>query len=145
MTPHELEKIWAEHIAGEFVTKDVEATLATMVPDASVDHVPVHTGGKGTDELRVFYRDNFIPSWPDDLNMELINRVVGDSQLVEELRLRFTHTRRMDWFLPGVPPTNKPVDINLVVVVQFKGDKLACERIYWDQATVLRQVGLLKG
>lgn len=145
MTPQELEKIWAEHIAGEFVTKDVEATLATMVPDASVDHVPVHTGGKGKDELRVFYRDNFIPSWPDDLNMELVNRVVGDSQLVEELRLRFTHKKQMNWFLPGVPPTNKPVDINLVVVVQFKGDKLACERIYWDQATVLRQVGLLKG
>ncbi len=144
MTPQELEKIWAEHIAGEFVTKDVEATLATMVPDASVDHVPVHTGGKGKDELRVFYRDNFIPSWPDDLNMELVNRVVGDSQLVEELRLRFTHKKQMDWFLPGVPPTNKPVDINLVVVVQFKGDKLACERIYWDQATVLRQVGLLR-
>jgi carboxymethylenebutenolidase len=143
MTPQELEKIWAEHIAGEFVTKDVEATLATMVSDASVDHVPVHTGGKGKDELRVFYRDVFIPSWPDDLNMELVNRVVGDSQLVEELRLRFTHKKQMDWFLPGVPPTNKPVDINLVVVVQFKGDKLACERIYWDQATVLRQVGLL--
>ncbi|MBM4069748.1 MAG: ester cyclase [Planctomycetes bacterium] len=143
MTSQELEAIWAEHIAGEFVTKDVEATLATMVPDASVDHVPVHTGGKGKDELRVFYRDVFIPSWPDDLNMELVNRVIGDSQLVEELRLRFTHKKQMDWFLPGVPPTNKPVDINLVVVVQFKGDKLACERIYWDQATVLRQVGLL--
>lgn len=144
MTPQELEKIWAEHIAGEFVTKDVEATLATMVDDASVDHVPVHTGGKGKDELRAFYRDNFIPSWPDDLNMELVNRVVGEGQLVEELRLRFTHKKRMDWFLPGVPPTNKPVDINLVVVVQFRGGKLACERIYWDQATVLRQVGLLK-
>lgn len=143
MTPQDLERIWAEHISGEFVTKDVEATLATMVPDASVDHVPVHTGGKGKDELRVFYRDVFIPSWPDDLNMELVNRVVGDSQLVEELRLRFTHKKQMDWFLPGVPPTNMPVDINLVVVVQFKGDKLACERIYWDQATVLRQVGLL--
>lgn len=145
MAPRELEKIWAEHIAGEFVTKDVEATLATMVPDASVDHMPVHTGGKGRDELRAFYRDVFIPSWPDDLKMDLVNRVVGESQLVEELRLRFTHSKRMDWFLPGVAPTNKPIDIDLIVVVQFRGDKLACERIYWDQATVLRQVGLLRG
>ncbi len=143
MTPHELEQIWAEHIKGEFVTKDVEATLATMVPDASVNHVPVNTGGRGHDQLRVFYRDDFIPSWPDDLKMDLINRVVGDGQLVEELRLRFTHSKVMNWFLPGVPPTHKPVDIPLIVVVQFKGDKLACERIYWDQATVLRQVGLL--
>jgi carboxymethylenebutenolidase len=139
----ELEKIWAEHIAGEFVTKDVEATLATMVEDAYVNHMPVNTGGRGKEALRAFYRDVFIPSWPDDLNMTLTNRVVGESQLVEELRLRFTHSKRMDWFLPGVPPTSKPIDIDLVVVVQFRGDKLMCERIYWDQATVLRQVGLL--
>jgi carboxymethylenebutenolidase len=138
-----LEKIWAEHIAGEFVTKDVEATLATMVHDAVVNHVPVSTGGRGKEQLRAFYRDVFIPSWPDDLQMTLTNRVVGEGQLVEELHLRFTHSRRMDWFLPGVEPTNKVVDIDLVVVVQFRGDKLACERIYWDQATVLRQVGLL--
>jgi carboxymethylenebutenolidase len=144
MTAPDLEKIWAKHLEGEFTTKDVEATLRTMVPDASVNHVPVNTGGRGHSQLRAFYRDDFIPSWPDDLKMELINRVVGASQLVEELRLRFTHSKPMNWFLPGVPPTHKPVDIQMVVVVQFQGDKLACERIYWDQATVLRQVGLLK-
>jgi carboxymethylenebutenolidase len=77
--------------------------------------------------------------------MTLVNRVVGDGQLVEELHLTFTHNRRMDWFLPGVLPTNKRVDIDFVVVVQFRGDKLACERIYWDHATALRQVGLLRG
>jgi carboxymethylenebutenolidase len=143
VTSKQLEQLWADHIAGEFVTKDVEATLATMVEDASVNHVPVNTGGKGKAELRAFYRDVFIPSWPDDLQMTPVNRVVGENQLVDEMHLRFTHSRQMDWFLPGVPPTNKVVDIPLVVVVQFRGDKLACERIYWDQATVLRQVGLL--
>ena len=143
MTPQQLEKLWKEHLDGEFVTKDVEATLATMVPDAFVNHMPVNTGGRGKEELRRFYRDDFIPSWPDDLEMKLVNRVVGDNQLVEELRLRFTHSKPMPWFLPHVPPTNRVVDIDLVVVVQFRGDKLACERIYWDQATVLRQVGLL--
>jgi carboxymethylenebutenolidase len=143
MTAKELEALWAKHIEGEFVTKDVEATLATMVEDASVNHVPVNTGGRGKDQLRAFYRDVFIPSWPDDLDMKLINRVVGEGQLVEELHLRFTHAKRMDWFLPGVPPTNKQIDVPLVVVVQFRGNKLACERIYWDHATVLRQVDLL--
>jgi carboxymethylenebutenolidase len=138
-----LEKLWAEHIKGEFVTKDVEATLATMVDDASVDHVPVHTGGKGKEQLRAFYRDVFIGSWPDDLEMTTTNRVVGPNQLVEEVHLRFTHSKPMDWFLPGVPPTGRVVDIDFVVVVQFRDGKLACERIYWDQATVLRQVGLL--
>jgi carboxymethylenebutenolidase len=143
MARQPLEKIWAEHLDGEFVSKDVEATLATMVEDASVNHVPVSTGGRGKEQLRVFYRDVFIPSWPDDLKMTLSNRVLGEDQLVEELHLHFTHSRQMDWFLPGVPPTGRVVDVDLVVVVQFRGDKLACERIYWDQATVLRQVGLL--
>jgi carboxymethylenebutenolidase len=144
MTPRELEMLWEAHLAGEFSTKDVEATLATMVDDASVNHVPVHSGGRGKDALRVFYRDIFIPSWPDDLVQTPINRVLGDSQLVDEIRTTFTHNRPMEWFLPGVPPTHKRVAIDIIVVVQFRGDKIACERIYWDQATVLRQVGLLK-
>jgi carboxymethylenebutenolidase len=143
MAPHELEKLWEEHLAGEFNTKDVEATLATMTDDASVDHVPVHSGGCGKEALRAFYRDNFIPSWPDDTEQIPINRVIGDGQLVDEIRTRFTHSRPMEWFLPGVAPTHKAVDIDIIVVVQFRGDKITCERIYWDQATVLRQVGLL--
>ena len=144
MATTDLEKIWADHLAGEFTIKDVEYTLSTMVEDAYVNHMPVNTGGRGKEQLRKFYRDDFIPSWPDDLQMQLTNRVLGPGQLVEELYLRFTHNKPMNWFLPNVPPTNKVVDIDLVVVVQFRGDKLACERIYWDQATVLRQVGLLK-
>ena len=144
LTKEELERLWAEHLAGEFTTKDVEATLATMIDSASVNHVPVSTGGKGKDELRAFYRDVFIPSWPDDLVMTPINRVVGEGQLVDELHLSFSHSKRMDWFLPGVPPTNRRVEIDMVVVVMFEGDKLAKERIYWDQATVCRQVGLSK-
>src|SRR5262249_49695530 len=145
MTEQELVQLWGDHIDGEFVSKDVEATLATMVEDASVNHVPVNTGGRGKEQLRRFYRDDFIPSWPDDLKMTLTNRVVGPSQLVEELHLRFTHSKVMNWFLPGGPPTGKGGGIDLVWVVQFRGDKLASERIYWDQATVLRQVGLLPG
>jgi carboxymethylenebutenolidase len=115
-----------------------------MTEDASVDHVPVHSGGRGKEALRAFYRDNFIPSWPDDTEQIPTNRVVGDGQLVDEIRTRFTHDRAMEWFLPGVPSTHKTVDIDIIVVVQFRGDKICCERIYWDQATVLRQVGLLQ-
>ena len=144
MAPQELEQRWEEHLAGEFTTKDVEATLATMTDDASVDHIPVHSGGRGKQALRVFYRDIFIPSWPDDLEQIPTNRVVGEGQIVDEIRTRFTHDRPMEWFLPDVPPTHKAVDIDIIVVVQFRDGKIACERIYWDQATVLRQVGLLQ-
>jgi carboxymethylenebutenolidase len=143
LSAHQLEQLWADHLKGEFESKDVEATLATMVEDASVNHMPVNTGGKGKDALRRFYRDDFIPSWPDDLEMLPVNRVIGEGQLVDELRLSFTHSKPMPWFLPDVAPTSRRVVVDVVVVAQFRGDKLACERIYWDHASVLRQVGLL--
>jgi carboxymethylenebutenolidase len=143
LSPQQLEQRWADHLKGEFESKDVEATLATMVDDAFVNHMPVNTGGRGKDALRRFYRDDFIPSWPENLEMMAINRVIGEGQLVDELRLSFTHTKPMPWFLPNIAPTQRKIVIDVVVVAQFRGDKLACERIYWDHASVLRQVGLL--
>ena len=140
----ELEQLWEEHIRHEFSTRNTDETLKTMVEDAYVNHMPVGTGGRGKEALRVFYRDEFIPSWPDDLHMTPVNRVIGDDQLVDELHLTFTHSKPMPWLLPNVPPTHKRIDLDIVVVVQFRGDKLACERIYWDHATVLRQVRLLR-
>ena len=102
LSPQSLEQLWADHLKGEFESKDVEATLVTMVEDASVNHMPVNSGGKGKDALRRFYRDDFIPSWPEDLEMLPVNRIIGDGQLVDEPRLTFTHTKPMPWFLPNV-------------------------------------------
>jgi carboxymethylenebutenolidase len=144
LSAKQLEQLWADHLKGEFESKDVEATLATMVEDAYVNHMPVNTGGRGKAALRAFYRDDFIPSWPDDLQMRPLNRVVGEEQLVDELHLTFTHDKPMPWLLPNVPATHRKIAMDVVVVVQFRGDKLACERIYWDHAAVLRQAGLLK-
>jgi carboxymethylenebutenolidase len=144
LNSQQLEQLWAEHLKGEFETKDVEATLATMVDDAYVNHMPVNTGGRGKEALRLFYRDDFIPSWPQDVEIIPTNRVIGDGQIVDELRITFTHSKPMKWFLPNVPPTYKKIVVEFVVVVQFRGDKLASERIYWDHAAVLRQAGLLK-
>jgi len=109
LTPQELEQLWAEHLKGEFESKDVEATLATMVEDAYVNHMPVNTGGRGKDALRAFYRDDFIPSWPEDLRTTPVNRVVGDGQLVDEMHLTFTHSKPMPWLLPNVAPTAKKI------------------------------------
>jgi carboxymethylenebutenolidase len=72
-----------------------------------------------------------------------VNRVVGDGQLVDELHLAFTSDRPMEWMLPGVAPTHRKVEMDVVVVAHFRDGKLAGERIYWDQVTVLRQVGRL--
>ena len=138
-----LRDLWEEHVRYEFATHNPEDTLATMVEDAYVNHMPVNTGGRGKDALRRFYREDFIPSWPEDLQTTPVNRVVGDGQLVDELHTAFTHKKPMNWLLPGVAPTGKTIAMDIVVVVQFRGDKIACERIYWDHASVLRQVGLL--
>ena len=109
LSPQQLEQLWAEHLKGEFETKDVEATLETMVEDAYVNHMPVNTGGRGKEELRVFFRNDFIPSWPEDLQITPINRVVGAGQLVDELHVTFTHNKPMHWFLPNIPPTHKKI------------------------------------
>jgi carboxymethylenebutenolidase len=134
---------WDEHISYEFSTRDVSSTIATMVEDAYVNHVPVMTGGYGHEALRRFYKEDFISPMPADTSIQLVSRTVGQDQLVDEIIFSFTHTEEMPWMLPGVPPTHHHVDIPLVVVVGFRDGKLAHERIYWDQASVLKQVGLL--
>jgi len=139
----ELEAVWAEHLRHEFTTKNTDETLATMVADARVNHIPVATGGSGLDELREFYSRFFIPQMPPDMEMISIARTFAADRLVDEMVLRFTHSVAMEWFLPGVPPTGKRVELPIVVSVHFEGDKLHEERIYWDQASVLVQVGLL--
>ena len=80
---------------------------------------------------------------PADTSIQLVSRTLGQDQLVDEMIFSFTHTEEMPWMLPGVPPTYRHVDIPLVVVVGFREGKLAHERIYWDQASVLKQIGLL--
>jgi len=72
-----------------------------------------------------------------------VSRTIGQGRLVEEMVFQFTHTIPMDWMLPGVQPTGKRVEVAMLVVVQFEGDKLAHEHLYWDQASVLVQLGLL--
>jgi carboxymethylenebutenolidase len=134
---------WDEHISYEFSTRDVSSTIATMVEDAYVNHVPVMTGGYGHDALRRFYAEDFISVMPADTSIKLISRTLGEDQLVDEMIFSFTHTEEMPWMLPGVPPTHRHVDIPLVVVVGFREGKLAHERIYWDQASVLKQIGLI--
>jgi len=138
-----LNDLWEEHVQHEFSTRHTEKTLATMVEDAYVNHIPVLTGGSGLDELREFYSKRFIPQMPPDTEMTPVSRTVGEDQLVDEMVFKFTHTIPMDWLLPGIPPTGKRVEVPLVAIVRFREGKLAHEHIYWDQASVLVQIGLL--
>jgi carboxymethylenebutenolidase len=138
-----LGQLWEEHVRYEFSTRNAEDTLATMVEDAYVNHIPVLTGGVGKNELRDFYSKRFISQMPPDTEMIPVSRTVGEDQLVDEMVFKFTHTIRMDWMLPGVAPTGKRVEVPLVAIVRFREGKLAHEHIYWDQASVLVQIGLI--
>ena len=138
-----LRQLWEQHVQYEFSTRNTEDTLATMVEDAYVNHIPVLTGGVGRDELREFYSKRFIPQMPPDTEMTPVSRTIGEDQLVDEMVFKFTHSIRMDWMLPGIAPTGKRVEVPLVAIVRFREGKLAHEHIYWDQASVLVQIGLL--
>ena len=143
MPQPDLSALWDEHTRHEFATRDTEATLATMVEDAYVNHVPVMTGGTGKAALREFYSRDFIPCMPSDTALTPISRTIGENQLVDEMIFSFTHSQEMPWMLPGVAPTHARVEVALVVIVRFRDGKLAHEHIYWDQASVLKQIGLL--
>jgi len=134
---------WDDHVKYEFATRNTDDTLETMVADAYVNHVPVMTGGVGHDELREFYSKRFIPQMPPDTSMTPVSRTIGVDRVVDEMVFEFTHTIKMDWMLPGVEPTGKHVKVVLVVIVHFRDGKLAHEHIYWDQASVLAQLGLI--
>ena len=138
-----LSDLWDEHVGDEFAAKDTTATLDTMVPDAYVNHIPVLTGGVGRDQLEEFYSKHFIPKMPSDTEIVPISRTIGSERLVDEMIVRFTHSIEMDWMLPGIAPTGKRVECATVAIVHFRDGKLFNEHIYWDQASVLVQLGLL--
>lgn len=127
----------------EFATKDAAATMKTMIDNPYVNHIPTLTGGIGQEDLYRFYKDFFIPSNPPSFKMRLISRTVGVDRVVDEMHISFKHTQTIPWLLPDVPPTNKEVEVALVSVVCIRGAKLYHEHIYWDQASVLVQIGLL--
>ena len=135
--------LWEEHTRYEFETRDVDATMATMVAQPYVNHVPTLAGGVGHDDLKRFYRYHFIGGNPPDTTLTPISRTVGADQIVDEMLFSFTHTSVIDWMLPDIAPTGKRVEVALVAIVKFEDGKLAHEHIYWDQASVLVQVGLL--
>jgi carboxymethylenebutenolidase len=145
LTPDQqaMSDLWDEHMRSEFETSSVDDTLATMVEEPYVNHAPVMTGGVGLEEVRKFYAERFIPQQPPETEITPISRTIGNDRVVDELVYAFTHDIQMDWLLPGVPPTGRHIEVIMVVVVAFRDGKIESEHIYWDQATVLVQAGLI--
>jgi carboxymethylenebutenolidase len=139
----DLEGIWDEHCLYEFELRDVDKTMATMVAEPYVNHIPTMTGGIGKERLTAFYTNHFIFSNPDDTMLDLVSRTVGTDRVIDEFVFKFTHDRQIDWLLPGIPPTGKVLEIPFTSIVAMRGDCLCHEHISWDQGTALRQAGLL--
>ncbi len=139
----DLGEIFDTHVEAEFVDIDVDKTMATMTEEPYVHNVPTLIGGVGAAGVRDFYTNHFVGHVPPDTTTEQISRTVGENQVVEELIFSFTHTTPVDFMLPGVAPTGRRISVPLVVVMGFEGDKVSHEHIYWDQACVLVQAGLI--
>ena len=135
--------VWERHTAAEFEHKDADAAIETMTDNPVLIHVPVNTGATGRMELRRFYKEVFIPQMPSDVELQLLSRSVGQNRLIDEFILRFTHSVRMDWFAPGIEATGCRMAVPHVGIISFENGKISSEHIYWDQATVLTQMGLL--
>lgn len=141
---YDLSALWDRHAALEFEVRDADATMRTMVAEPYVNHIPTLTGGVGFRQLHRFYKHHFIPSTPRDTRLVPLSRTIGATQIVDEQLFCFTHDQEIEWMLPGIAPTGRYVEIPLVAIVKFRGDKLYHEHIYWDQASVLVQIGLLE-
>jgi len=143
MTQQEMIDLFQKHVGAE-LNGDLATTMDTMTDSPHLNHVPTMAGGVGRDGVHAFYRDHLVGKFfPPDVKMDNLSRTVGTDQIVEELAISFTHTTAIDWLLPGVAPTGKPVELVVVVIVGFKDGKISHEHIYWDQASVLVQIGLL--
>jgi carboxymethylenebutenolidase len=138
-----LSSAWDKHLASEFAAKSPEQALATMAAEPYVNVVALMIGARGRDEVRDFYANHFLSQIPPDMETVPVSRTIGQDRVVDELIMRFAHSIRMDWLLPGIAPTGKRVEVPMVAIVQFEGGKVAHEHLYWDQASVLVQVGLL--
>ncbi len=139
-----LNDLWEEHCRYEFVDHNVEAVMATMIDNPYVNHIPTMTGGTGKKALAEFYQNHFVSCLPADTEIVSVSRTIGQGRLIDEMIFCFTHDREIDFLLPGVAPTFKRVEVPTIAIVTFEGDKIANEHIYWDQASVLVQIGLLE-
>lgn len=117
--------------------------METMIKEPYVHHVPVMTGGKGYEEVYSFYNNSFVGKMPNDTKFIRISRTMDKNQVVDELIVTFTHDIEIPALLPRVVPTKRYIELPLVVIMKFKGNKIAHEHIYWDQASLLKQIGLL--
>lgn len=135
--------LFAEHAYHEFITRDVDATMATMIDEPYVNHTPTLAGGVGHDMLKRFYKYHFVDQNAGGRDRTRISYTLGSDRVVVESYTRFRHDSVIDRYFPGIEPTGKLVELAIVIIVKFRGDKVCHEHLYWDQGSALKQIGVL--
>lgn len=145
LTKEEIQSLWTEHVQYEFIEKDAKK-LGLVLSNDSI-HIDIATmmGGNTKKTITGYYTYDFIPCLPEDNKTDNLHVIIGNNSLIEILNWTFTHSIPMNFMLPGINPTNKKVSITVVAIAKFNGcGKMISETVYWDQNSLLQQLGLLK-
>jgi steroid delta-isomerase-like uncharacterized protein len=125
-----------EHIRCENA-HDLAGIMATVGPTAEYEDVPWLERSAGLAGVQTYYT-GLLTSVPD-LQIEVARRHVGGDTIVVEVIIRGTHLG--PW--RGLPATGRRVEFPLCGIFEFDADdRIAGERVYYDRATVLRQLGV---
>ena len=145
LTPDQqtLLEAWQRHVHAEFVLKDADAALATMTENPYLLMIATGTACIGRAAVHEYYANHFLPAIPADLELDSLSQTIGSDRLAKEMVVRFTHTIEMDWLLPTLHPSGRRAEFIIAAVIGFEHGKVAHEHIYWDQATLLSQMGVL--
>ncbi|KAE8168492.1 hypothetical protein BDV40DRAFT_307190 [Aspergillus tamarii] len=141
----DLEKTWEDIEQEKYFSSDMPTAMTNYTTEETptVTYTPTLKGASGIKALHQFYKTSFLQGRPPSMRLRLLSRTIGANRVVDEIYVAFKHTQEMPWILPGLQPTDRQVEIVLVSIVTLRGGKLCSEHIYWDQASVLVQVGLI--
>ena len=137
----DLERAWDAHQQALLTRRDLAAALAPLAAEPAVTHIPAMTGGTGRHAVERFYAERLLPHLPDDLELRRISRTVDRWRLVDETTVSFTHDRELPWLLPGAAPTFRRAEVLAIAVVGFDRTRIRSQRVLWDHATLLGQLG----
>lgn len=132
------EQIVREHMESEN-THDFDVTFATFAEHPRYEIVPTAEIYDGQAEVSRYYQETRA-AFPDQRN-ELIALYHADDAVIVEFWLRGTHEGEFR----GVPPTGKSFECRMTAFFIFEDERLVCERVYFDAATILTQLGLVGG
>jgi len=126
------EKVVRDHMESENV-HEFDRTLATF-KHPRYEIIPTGQVHDGPEAVMEYFRDSRA-AFPDQRN-ELIAMYHADDAVIVEFWLLGTHRGP----LMGIPPSGKAFRCRMTALFVFDGPALVCERVYFDAATILRQV-----